>query len=48
MSVSRQYILITPNPIDGNAKVDKDVKIIQYVFPLLHNHLLVTPANSKC
>lgn len=28
-SVSRQYILITPNAIEGRAKVDKDVKVIR-------------------
>ena len=28
-SVSRQYILITPNAIEGRAKVDRDVKIIR-------------------
>ncbi|PNY27249.1 Structural maintenance of chromosomes protein 6, partial [Tolypocladium capitatum] len=27
-SVSRQYILITPNAIEGRARLDKDVKII--------------------
>jgi len=30
-SVSRQYILITPNAIEGRARLDKDVKIIRYV-----------------
>lgn len=29
-SVSRQYILITPNAIEGRARLDKDVKIIRY------------------
>ncbi|KAL3952329.1 hypothetical protein ACCO45_014046 [Purpureocillium lilacinum] len=28
-SVSRQYILITPNAIEGRARLDKDVKIIR-------------------
>ncbi|EGX96570.1 RecF/RecN/SMC protein [Cordyceps militaris CM01] len=28
-SVTRQYILITPNAIEGRAKLDKDVKIIR-------------------
>lgn len=28
-SVSRQYILITPNAIEGRARIDKDVKIIR-------------------
>jgi hypothetical protein len=32
-STSRQYILITPNAIEGRAKLDKDVKIIRYVAP---------------
>lgn len=31
-SVSRQYILITPNAIEGRAKLDRDVKIIRCVF----------------
>lgn len=31
-SVGRQYILITPNSIEGHAVKDKDVKIIRYVF----------------
>lgn len=31
-SVSRQYILITPNAIEGRANLDKDVKITRYVF----------------
>lgn len=31
-SVSRQYILITPNAIEGHAGLDKDVKIIRSVF----------------
>ncbi|SPO01325.1 related to DNA repair protein rad18 [Cephalotrichum gorgonifer] len=32
-SVSRQYILITPNAIEGRAKLDKDVKIIRLSDP---------------
>lgn len=32
-SVSRQYILITPNAIEGRAKLDKDVKIIRLTDP---------------
>ncbi|RDA93406.1 hypothetical protein CP533_1990 [Ophiocordyceps camponoti-saundersi (nom. inval.)] len=28
-SVSRQYVLITPNAIEGRARLDKDVKIIR-------------------
>ncbi|KAH7015112.1 P-loop containing nucleoside triphosphate hydrolase protein [Ilyonectria destructans] len=32
-SVSRQYILITPNAIEGRARLDKDVKIIRLVDP---------------
>lgn len=31
-SVSRQYILITPNAIEGRARLDKDVKIIRLVL----------------
>lgn len=31
-SVSRQYILITPNAIEGRASLDKDVKIIRYGY----------------
>lgn len=34
-SVGRQYILITPNAIEGRAKLDKDVKITRYTT-LLH------------
>lgn len=30
-SHSRQFILITPNAIEGRAKLEKDVKIIRYV-----------------
>ncbi|KAL7951181.1 P-loop containing nucleoside triphosphate hydrolase protein [Trichoderma barbatum] len=32
-SVSRQYILITPNAIEGRATLDKDVKIIRLTDP---------------
>ncbi|KAH7325118.1 P-loop containing nucleoside triphosphate hydrolase protein [Stachybotrys elegans] len=32
-SVSRQYILITPNAIEGRAKLDKDVKVIRLTDP---------------
>jgi hypothetical protein len=32
-SVSRQYILITPNAIEGRARLDKDVKIIRLTDP---------------
>ncbi|ODA83405.1 hypothetical protein RJ55_01919 [Drechmeria coniospora] len=32
-SVSRQYILITPNAIEGRAKIDKDVRIIRLTDP---------------
>ncbi|KKA29293.1 hypothetical protein TD95_002504 [Thielaviopsis punctulata] len=32
-SVSRQYILITPNAIEGRAELDKDVKIIRLTDP---------------
>jgi len=32
-SVSRQYILITPNAIEGRARVDRDVKIIRLTDP---------------
>lgn len=32
-SVSRQYILITPNAIEGRAKLSKDVKIIRLTDP---------------
>ncbi|TLD15784.1 uncharacterized protein PgNI_00441 [Pyricularia grisea] len=32
-SVSRQYIMITPNAIEGRAKVDKDVKIHRMTDP---------------
>ncbi|KPM40169.1 Structural maintenance of chromosomes protein 6 [Neonectria ditissima] len=32
-SVSRQYILITPNAIEGRARIDKDVKVIRLVDP---------------
>lgn len=31
-SVGRQFIMITPNAIEGRAKVDKDVNIIRYVL----------------
>lgn len=31
-SVGRQFILITPNAIEGRAKLDKDVNIIRYAF----------------
>ncbi|TQN69120.1 Structural maintenance of chromosomes protein 6, partial [Colletotrichum shisoi] len=31
-SVSRQYIMITPNAIEGRATLDKDVKIIRYAI----------------
>lgn len=33
-SVSRQYIMITPNAIEGRATLDKDVKIIRCVVLL--------------
>lgn len=33
-SVSRQYILITPNAIEGRASLSKDVKIIRYGYAL--------------
>ncbi|TDZ18332.1 Structural maintenance of chromosomes protein 6 [Colletotrichum orbiculare MAFF 240422] len=32
-SVSRQYIMITPNAIEGRATLDKDVKIIRLTDP---------------
>ncbi|KAK0648780.1 hypothetical protein B0T16DRAFT_408777 [Cercophora newfieldiana] len=32
-SVNRQYIFITPNAIEGRAKLDKDVKIIRLTDP---------------
>ncbi|PHH53734.1 Structural maintenance of chromosomes protein 6, partial [Ceratocystis fimbriata CBS 114723] len=32
-SVSRQYILITPNAIEGRAELDKDVKVIRLTDP---------------
>ncbi|KAF7545713.1 hypothetical protein G7046_g9497 [Stylonectria norvegica] len=32
-SVSRQYILITPNAIEGRARLDSDVKIIRLTDP---------------
>ncbi|KAJ6788870.1 hypothetical protein PWT90_00080 [Aphanocladium album] len=32
-SVSRQYILITPNAIEGRARLDRDVKIIRLTDP---------------
>ncbi|OLN94360.1 Structural maintenance of chromosomes protein 6 [Colletotrichum chlorophyti] len=32
-SVSRQYIMITPNAIEGRASLDKDVKIIRLTDP---------------
>ncbi|KAF4121559.1 Chromosome segregation ATPase [Geosmithia morbida] len=32
-SVSRQYLLITPNAIEGRARVDRDVKIIRLTDP---------------
>ena len=32
-SVGRQYILITPNAIEGQEKMDKDVKIIRLTDP---------------
>ncbi|KAI1760002.1 P-loop containing nucleoside triphosphate hydrolase protein [Hypoxylon sp. FL1150] len=35
-SVGKQFILITPNAIEGRANIDKDVKIIRQVFhPLI-------------
>ncbi|KAJ9134755.1 Structural maintenance of chromosomes protein 6 [Pleurostoma richardsiae] len=40
-SVGRQYIMITPNAIEGRAKLDKDVKIIRLTDPrqrLLADH----------
>lgn len=30
-SISRQYILITPNAIEGRASLDRDVKVTRYV-----------------
>ncbi|KAI1441623.1 P-loop containing nucleoside triphosphate hydrolase protein [Annulohypoxylon stygium] len=32
-SVGKQFILITPNAIEGHAKIDKDVKIIRLTDP---------------
>ncbi len=29
-SVGRQYILITPNAIEGPVALDRDVKVIRY------------------
>ncbi|KAL6870237.1 P-loop containing nucleoside triphosphate hydrolase protein [Trichoderma novae-zelandiae] len=40
-SVSRQYILITPNAIEGRARLDKDVKIIRSVFKSHQHHNLL-------
>ncbi|KAI1773714.1 P-loop containing nucleoside triphosphate hydrolase protein [Hypoxylon cercidicola] len=38
-SVGKQFILITPNAIEGRAaKIDKDVKIIRQVFPFSRHH----------
>ncbi|KAI1478589.1 P-loop containing nucleoside triphosphate hydrolase protein [Daldinia eschscholtzii] len=40
-SVGKQFILITPNAIEGRAKIDKDVKIIRLTDPrqrLLADH----------
>jgi structural maintenance of chromosomes protein 6 len=37
-SVNRQYIFITPNAIEGRAKLDKDVTIVLYViFPTIRS-----------
>lgn len=40
-SVSRQYILITPNAIEGRAKLDKDVKIIRYAICLSFSRKII-------
>ncbi|KAL8289857.1 hypothetical protein RB597_001474 [Gaeumannomyces tritici] len=50
-SVSRQYIMITPNAIEGRAKVDKDVNIIRYVpcpVGLLTWRVYVTSTDMGC
>lgn len=41
-SVGKQFILITPNAIEGRAKVDKDVKIIRYKMPAAPPHRLLS------
>ncbi|KAI1370283.1 P-loop containing nucleoside triphosphate hydrolase protein [Hypoxylon crocopeplum] len=40
-SVGKQFILITPNAIEGRAKIDKDVKIIRLTDP--RQRLLANP-----
>lgn len=47
-SVGKQFILITPNAIEGRAKIDKDVKIIRQVLILQLSpwHVLDTRTNS--
>lgn len=34
-SISRQYILITPNAIEGRANLDRDVKVTRYARRLI-------------
>ena len=46
-SVSRQYILITPNAIEGRARLDKDVKIIRLVIDSLEHHSLYRISFNK-
>ena len=46
-SVSRQYILITQNAIEGRARLDKDVKIIRLVIDSLEHHSLYRISLNK-
>jgi len=42
-SVGRQYILITPNAIEGRTQLGKDVTIIRYAEDLSHIAVSLLP-----